>query len=274
MSRVVLAAIHNGELTQAPAAVVMGELALANPTWICTEISEQPQMKIPPNRQELRAWARMQWRLEQQWRNYLTGKSQRPLLSRAGELWWTLRIALNPRFARRAWRSRQIESFVTAKHIQAWRSFLANPGVDELLVLESDAVWRKDSQPRIGHIVEFLGESTEPMYVNVAGGLPLRSIGIEHVVTPESQAGGIQRMTRAVTNTSCAYLINRALAESLIEHIANFPEHGQLGIDWLFNAMFMDAAEHERQISCWHARPPALDHGSLTGITKSWHPER
>ena len=46
------------------------------------------------------------------------------------------------------------------------------------------------------------------------------------------------------------------------------------GIDRLLNAVFLEVLAEGTSLICLHADPPALIHGSLAGVTRSWHPDR
>lgn len=276
MSRVLIAAIHNGELAEAPTAGVLDRLTKTHAQWTTCEISEQPPLQPQVDEAALASWATVQWGLEQQWRHYLAGSTsdRRSLVSRIGEAWWRMHIRLSGRFASRIWRSRQVEAFVTSKHLSSWQRFRANEAYTGLLVLESDAVWLEGSGEGVAQIMQLVGDSSVPAYVNIAGGFDPHTIDIEHLGEPAGDFAHVVRMKRAVTNTSCAYAINRSMAELLVYYAKAHPDHAVLGIDWLLNAAFLDAYAKKSPVSCWHAQPPVLGHGSLTGVTRSWHPDR
>ena len=276
MPNLAVAAIHNGELPESPAAKVLANVSVTFPDAVVREISEQPEIQWTPDKAALKRWAGLQWSLERRWRKYLdpSGAVMRGAAAKAGEIVWRLRLASNASFAARAWRTRQVEAFVGAKHQRAWSDFLQQSDAKTLLVLESDAVWKDSSAPDLLAITRLLDATTAPAYVNIAGGLEMRQIGIEHLSEPAQEHPMLVQMTKPVTNTSCAYGINRLMARQLVDHLAKHPEHGELGIDWLFNAVFLDAQSRGEVIECWHAQPPALGHGSLTGVTESWHPGR
>lgn len=276
MAHLLVAAVHNGELTTSPAQHVIDQLTEHKFEVAVGEFVDQPPISVAAADSTLLAWGRMQWEIEHEWRQYLLGRNDqsRPLLSRINEAWWRLRITISPGFALKAWRARQIESHVSAKHQHAWSAFLEDEEAQLLLVIESDAVWLQTSRHGLQEIVNLLEQTHMPGYVNVAGGLALDSLGIQEFDDFGSPSSGLRSMNRPVTNTSCAYMINRPMASALLGHLHTHPEHAQLGIDWLFNAYFLDAWNSEQGIVCWHADPPVLGHGSLTGVTESWHPSR
>jgi hypothetical protein len=270
MAIVLLAAVHNGELPTAPARKVIDELVAAEVVTRVVEITHQPPVSDAVDRGALVAWRAEQRNLEQRWRDYLgTSKPWSALVGTAGRHVFGARLTVQPGFARKAWRARQIESFVTAKHIEAWRRLLAGDE-DLVIVLESDATITSDSLPAVSGIVALAGD--EPFYANLAGGLDRADIGIDHLVIGRSEHA--VELRKPVTNTSCAYVVNWGLAERLVGFVDAYPKAAGLGVDWLFNAFFLDAADSGAGITCVHADPPALGHGSLTGVTTSWHPDR
>ena len=108
--------------------------------------------------------------------------------------------------------------------------------------------------------------------MNLAGGLDRKNISIDHLAATHSD--GLTLFTRPVSNTSCAYAANRSVVLELLSFLSTNPEAGTLGIDWLFNALFIRQTSEGKNTRCFHSQPPALRHGSLTGVTQSWHPDR
>lgn len=275
MSALFIAAIHNGEFADSPAAVVVSRIEELFPGSQVQGISRQDAFENSPNIDRLRKWASRQWALERQWRRYLgLASSVRDVLATAGELLWRLRIASQADFRERAWGIRQVEVAVSRKHQEAWTCFQASDHQFALIV-ESDAIWTPDSDPGLSAIAERFSIDT-PMYVNLAGGLDTRELSIVHLRSSSSEAhiSGFTRYRSPVTNTSCAYIVNRSMAGLLLEQCRASPEVAALGIDWIINATFMTAHEKGVEVQCWHAEPPVLLHGSTSGVTKSWHPDR
>lgn len=268
MPSVLLAAIHNGELSRSPAQVVVDEFREDEVVQRVIEVRDQPALSDAPDLTALRAWRRQQRLFEEHWRVYL-GQPPHRIRAAAGEAAFSVRSRLSRAFLADAWRARQVERFVTAKHIQAWRA-LQSGGEDLLLVIESDAVIGSHSTEVLNQVAEVAGDG--PLYVNLAGGLAWSDIAIDHLAGRRDRF--LVPFTNAVTNTSCAYVINRPFAEAILEFIERDPSIESLGVDWVVNAFLMDVSEHGQTVECWHADPPALGHGSLTGVTRSWHPDR
>ena len=271
MRSVMLAVVHYGELAQSPAQHVVENLTASEVAHEFIEVTHQSDLVTTPNIPELLAWRHDQMLLEQQWRDYLdTANTLRDFAANINRHLCSIRLRLDRDFRESQWRARQIEEFVTAKHIQAWRHFI-DSSCSVLVVIESDATLTPDS---VRGVADAVAEASVvgPSYVNLAGGLNRQGISIEHMTA--SQVNGMTEFTRPVTNTSCAYAVNRAVVLELLAFLATDPEAGTLGIDWLFNAFFIDQTDKGKELRCLHSQPPALQHGSLTGVTRSWHPNR
>ena len=271
MRSVLLAAIHNGELQNAPAQRVVDQLASEEFTQEFIEIREQPALVERVDQAELWNWRRGQRRLESRWRNYIDRRrTDREVAASLNLVAYRFRLRVSKKFREKQWRQRQIEKFVTAKHIHSWRQFLDSKA-NTLIVLESDAAETPDL---VTHLDAALSQMAEkiPVYVNLAGGISQSDLGIEKFI--DTRMNGMTVFSRPVTNTSCAYAINRRMAELMIHFLEDHPETGELGIDWLFNAFFLEETSKGESVNCLHADPPILIHGSLHGITSSWHPDR
>ena len=271
MRSVILAAVHNGEFPNAPASTVARELEAEGTVQEVIEVSDQPESTDMPDVQALIRWRREQRQLEGRWRDYL-GKSSvlRNGLAYFAEGLFALRLSIGRSFVVRQWRSRQIEEFVTAKHIESWRQFLTSRH-DLLIVVESDAVVPDNGLNGVRDALVEL--PTRPgAYLNLAGGLDHSNLGIEKLIV--ERFPGFVSFEPPVTNTSCAYALNRELATGLCAFLEAEPESRALGIDWLFNAFFLRRAATQPSIVCLHSEPPALLHGSIEGLTQSWHPDR
>ena len=269
-STLVIAAIHNGELPQAPARELIDRLG--DLTDQVVEVEEQPPFQAPADARALKGWRRKQARLESRWADYRERPANK-LTTFLGRTLFDLKMDLSATARRDAWHVRQVEQAVTAKHITAWRAFQAS-GEQELLAMESDAGRTNRTRPTVDYLLD--SPAHVPRYVNLAGGLNTDAIRITHLRDQtDAHARNLQRYRKPVTNTSCAYLVNRRFVDLALHHLDRSPEDAQLGIDWLFNAIFLDHAQAEDTvIECWHAEPPVIVHGSLEGVTKSWHPNR
>lgn len=278
MSSVLVAVIHHGEFAGAPVAEVVRHLTDSRPTWEVREFDEQAPLAHEPKGTELIAWARTQWDLEREWRIHRGVQSWwRQVVAELGLQFWRLRIKTSARFREHAWHIREVETRVTAKHIAAWRALLDTPSCS-VLVLESDAAWIAERSLELLSAIERLPEGP-PAYLNLAGGLSEFHIRISKVDASRDSSGQHPDITFVdftvpVTNTSCAYAVNRPLAERLLTFVHEHPGAESLGVDWLVNAAFIHLRKQNISLTCVHGDPPLLLHGSLTGITRSWHPDR
>lgn len=269
-STLIIAAIHNGELSQSPARELIDQVGgLADQV---VELSEQPPFEATANVAIVKDWRHRQSRLEARWAQYREVSAKR-FAAALGRALFDIKISLSATARESAWHVRQVERAVTAKHIAAWRAFHASSD-QELLVVESDALQTNQTRAIIEELLENPAET--PRYVNLAGGLSTDAIGIIHLRDqPWTHNERLRRYRKPVTNTSCAYLLNRRFVDLALQYLHDFPDDAQLGIDWLFNVIFLDHAQSkDTVIECWHAEPPVIVHGSLEGVTKSWHPNR
>lgn len=266
-----LAAIHNGELAQSPAQRVIEELSAAGEVNEVIEIHEQTPLAPRIPTEELLEWRRSQVQLEKRWRAHLDRSNilmdQASILN---QVIYRAKLGLSKDFLSRQSMARQVEKAVTAKHVASWRNFV-DSSHDLLIVMESDATSTDLLVPALKMLKRAM-QDDQPTYVNIAGGLDARDLKIEHLMRRSKP--GFVSFSRPVTNTSCAYAMNRELAYRVVSFATDSPLSMELGIDWLFNAFFLELMAGDASVTCLHANPPALIHGSLAGVTRSWHPDR
>jgi hypothetical protein len=274
VATLLVAAIHNGELASAPAAVTVERISDLVSDSVTLEVSDQAALSTVVDLEELHTWGTTQWALEREWRRYRGVSSMwRQVLAWAGHAWWMTRLRISPNFRESAWRARQIEQRVTRKHVDAWRALVASD-CGAALIVESDATWKPDVSNRIVEIVQGIDASTST-YVNLAGGLSERRVRTASLrLGGNHSADELVTYARPVTNTSCAYLITRTLADELLDCLEGSGDRSALGVDWLLNWSFMELSSRGSAIACGHAEPPLLIHGSQSGLTRSWHPAR
>ena len=271
MPSLLIAAVHNGELTSSPAQESLETVRAAarEMGWSSRleEITSQPPLVDHSESALLKAQDERQRSAEASWDQYLgVDAVGRRIKRRLGRLRFLLAVRRPGPFPGRVARQQQIQSFVTEKHLQAAAALLSTQETF-LLVLESDAVTNPQSQVRLIRLLQHLSEPnvlSGPIYVNLAGGRELSTLGVPDEWWTERE--GIRTFTRPVSNTACAYLIDRELARLLLEFVDQHPTSRMLGIDWLMNGCFQSAPH----ITCLHAEPPIFDHGSMRGLTRSW----
>jgi hypothetical protein len=226
------------------------------------------------SRRSLVKWREAQRRYELQWNSYLTGggggraRTLRKLISYSGQLIFKLNTRRSS-VLKSEGHARAIETFVTNKHMNGVRR-AHELKMDGLIILEVDACSNENSREGLSAIMSKLKyEVTTPLYVNIAGGLQPDQLGIQRLGHKYENEPFVNYL-KPVTNTSCSYLLNRKFIAAFIEWVISNPDKQALGIDWVFNCFFMDS---KFEIKSLHSDPPALTHGSFSGITQSWNPK-
>lgn len=166
---------------------------------------------------------------------------------------------------------RQIEKFVTRKHLAILKKS-QQMGGDYTLVFEADAFRMPETDTGFRNLQRVIEKSDDQknLYVNLSGGFEWDAIGAkaDYEMYPSS---GFWKMQNSTTNTSCAYLVNRAFLDSILDFVDRDKSLSEYGIDWLLNAVFLEIDSPAAMI-CVHTNPPVVSHGSMLGITKSWNP--
>jgi GR25 family glycosyltransferase involved in LPS biosynthesis len=272
--KLLIALIHNNE-QEMPSRRVSDELKSRIVGTNFLEVFEQANFSPQADFPKLLHHLKTQLRIEDSWRQY-RGKQSYVSRLKAGVNFIRKLLLLSSlsNVRKREWHIREIECAVSLKHQTAWQQFQESDS-DALLVLESDAAWIEDASEEIAELLDLLPGSG-PTYLNLAGGLELEQLGIELLTKTMEVAPrpNTKAFSKPVTNTSCAYAINQDLADSFLSYIKSFPEQESLGIDWLINAVFLELARQRQEVTCVHSYPPILHHGSMTGISSSWHPGR
>jgi hypothetical protein len=159
-----------------------------------------------------------------------------------------------------------IERYVTNKHIGAWVKFVKNNS-DYLIVLEDDVLLKVGTQKQIHGFLSFLQRQSQgPLYIDIAGGLSVESLGISRLI--KSNLNGQLNFYKPVTNTAAGYVLNAELAKHFLGELKKTPKYKKLPIDWLMNSIFMKSKPG--QIECIHYNPSIFIHGSNLGYVESW----
>lgn len=202
-------------------------------------------------------------------------------LGRQNSYWWAaaslaravLTTYLSPTALKKFARRSAVEMQVTSKHLRAMEQFVESEH-QYLLVVESDVVLPPFCEKRFVDVVLPLLntiDSSQEIYLDLAGGLDIDALGIRSLIkTSVTTTSGVRLdFLKPVTNTACAYLINRALCVKFMKLIVARPKLRILQIDWLINELFMSIGDAV-QVACFHFSPPIFCHGSLTGEYVSW----
>lgn len=176
----------------------------------------------------------------------------------------TARYVLHPS-VRRAWQEKSaIEIAVTSKHARAWGVFVES-GLDYLMVLEDDIVFKTDSVERFCTTVipALKSSGRKAVYFDLAGGFPQEVLGIGAL-----ESGCYNDMifySKPVGNTSCCYLIDKSMAKYFISKLVEKPSLYLTAADWLVLEHFMEMRDHARDCICIHFSPTIFYHGSFMG---------
>lgn len=273
-NKLLIVLIHNNE-DENPSREVAENLMREIAGIDLVQISEQADFSQNVLLRQLFRHLLMQVRIEDLWRTYRGKQSFISRLKAGINFFYRIFLLLvRPNIRRREWRIREIEIILSQKHLTSWQKFQQSDA-NQLLVLENDAAWIKGESEEIPRLLEILAGNS-PSYLNLAGGLNLAELGIELLTETlkEPPLDNTKTFLKPITNTSCAYAINRPLVNAFLSHIENFPEQKLLGIDWLINGVFLKMSENRIGVTCVHSQPPILLHGSMTGISNSWHPGR
>ena len=233
----------------------------------CREFSHQPEL-IPQPKAIAFCLEALHEVLDQRWRHYIDDRPK-SILKIVRNLRKTAfrYIANTDGEADRRCRAGTIAAFVTNKHMKAWNTCLESEA-EYLIVVEDDAVFRDDSIERIASLADFVSDVERPIYVDLAGGFPISTLKIGHLA--QDRRGGLTRYRKLVTNTACAYLLNRKMIDRSMQFLLARPHFRLVAIDWLINWMFMELEKTGTHGACFHMDPPALQHGSFTGDFDAW----
>lgn len=231
-----------------------------------TEVRRQPPFAPPATRVVAARYVR-QWRLERRWAAYL-GVGRRWFLSTGLLALRLIQLITSSSHGAAAKRRAFIELALTSKHELIWK-LAAEDGIDLMLVLEDDARALAESIERIRTVVKLAAEEgcLSDVYVDLAGGVSRRAIRLDRFT--ETYTDGIVTVRRPGTTTACAYLAGSSVINLLADMAVLDPSASRLPADWLINQAFMSNRQQVPSLTCWHADPPLIAHGSTTGIVKS-----
>lgn len=163
-------------------------------------------------------------------------------------------------------RTSDIEQVLTDKHIRAWAEFL-DASSDFLIVIEDDAVmsWAGSSKLRQLLLRADLAPSGL-LYMDLAGGFELSQLADARNFVIRDD--GLVWTVRPITNTTCAYVLNRSMADALLSELLCDPLLRVLGPGWLLNEL-LQRVYRRSPLDCIHNEQPVYGHGSFLGIHAS-----
>ncbi len=171
---------------------------------------------------------------------------------------------------------------VLSKHYIAWQKLLAEPDDRVLIVLENDARFKPTTAVDLNALLAALAPSLQQqdfIFCDLAGGMNANNIlrgellhpaawidKVELPPMPEATDRYLAKLPKFVTNTVCAYLINKPVAAAAVNA---FGQSGILSPDWFLNQVLYDIDSRTAAIACYHALPPMFEHGSAAGTWQS-----
>jgi len=171
-------------------------------------------------------------------------------------------------FTRRQ-KSSAIEICVTDKHIRGWDIFLES-NCETLLMFEDDAIFKSNTFSKLLYALSEAHKlaSDTLLYADLAGGCALEELEISHL--KKAKKYGVTIYSKPVTNTACAYLLNRSIVEEFKDLIINYPNYRLIAVDWMINKLLIEIERRNKKTLCFHFEPTALNHGSATGDYPPW----
>lgn len=163
-----------------------------------------------------------------------------------------------------------IESYVTNKHITAWKRSLMSRD-KYLICFEDDSVILSNSSEMFLEALKLIDEKYQQcqlIYADLAGGFPLDVVLDSKDQTKERYMQLEYHLSRKLkTNTACCYLMSIELVSSFLNILRKDQHLSSLPIDHLINYLGMSSSEFP---ICIHCVPTVFNHGSFTGQVSSW----
>jgi hypothetical protein len=167
-----------------------------------------------------------------------------------------------------------------SKHHQAWQKLLAEPDDRVLLVFENDARFKPTTTADLSALLAVLAlAQPDFIFCDLAGGVNPSSLFRGELLHPDAWVDQVDlapsaeatnrclaKLSKFVTNTTCAYLINKKVAEVAVQA---FGQLRTVHADYFLNYVLTGIDQQTTAITCYHAVPPIFEHGSLTGAWQS-----
>jgi hypothetical protein len=157
---------------------------------------------------------------------------------------------------------------LTRKHNAAWSQFLESDS-DFLLVLEDDALLLDGWKARWVQAQKLLFSFKSPgkLFISLGRGFSFDQLGTLHLSRSIDGVEIFIEMSKPFANTTCAYLINRELAEALVAYSSSWPNRMLLNADFFLNDLMsrLESSSEKDAITCLHAMSPVFDNASLAG---------
>ncbi len=162
------------------------------------------------------------------------------------------------------------EMSLAKKHLLAYELFI-NSEAEYLIVFEDDVMYEENT----GSMRDFKEIINQvfpvPLYIDLAGGIQINDLllgGLNRFKLNENKNYII--MDKLMTNTTCAYMINRSMAEHLYQmNIEKISLVRRLPIDWILNSFFQTLQIQGKDFFSVHFVSKFLKHGSKEGFFNS-----
>jgi hypothetical protein len=210
------------------------------------------------------------WKLNRQWNEYKLRNNNNIILDALRLLKTTLR-KYNSTTIRKSKQTSFIETIVTDKHIRAWSTLAENN--DYILIFEDDVIFQDHSIDQLNNLFEKILLKKEyqdaNIYIDLAGGC--KKDELKYMKLELKEDSNFIFYKKIVTNTACAYLLNKHLIHFFLKTLILKPELRLIGVDWMMNCLAIAVEKQEsREIICWHSFPTILLHGSVSGTFSPW----
>lgn len=180
-----------------------------------------------------------------------------PMRKRRQALARVFSIVANTESLIHAFRRLEIEAALSLKHLRIWEEVLDSDAIGAI-VLEDDFYLRRGSSPAEMVKILRMGSSRHDL-IDLAGGLTRKSLGL-----PESRGNDLS-LPFLVSNTTCAYFMNRKACRALVNMVARNKELLYLAPDFLITELNETGFEGSSLLP-WDL---PLVHGSRDGTVES-----
>ncbi len=156
---------------------------------------------------------------------------------------------------------------VSDKHIHGIQEALEKR-VDYMLVFEDDAIFKNNSIDKFIKFINNLSINDTGLYVDLAGGCTKNDLKVDKLQFKQDQ--DFIYYLKPITNTACSYFVNKKQLQYFQYYLIRNPGLRNIGIDWMFNQIFIFQEKDKIPTKCAHAYPHIYDHGSTTGKYNPW----
>lgn len=161
-------------------------------------------------------------------------------------------------------------------YLQLLKDFIGTPA--NLGIIFEDDASLENSEEVLTALLDlvYFTQTIDPrkFFIDLSDSFTFTQLGVDHLIEPEKTllspklilGNTIQRAKKPFTNTTCAVLYSREMAELLIREIEGYAtKNGKriIPMDWSFNMVLLEAARAKTTIECFHLDPGLFDQKSL-----------